>query len=75
MPQTPNWKLAQNMKVYQVSSPSEVVLPRPQTPKDEPEAIFRGRPDILAVVKRLRIDLKLGLPSRFGPISSLEFEK
>ena len=29
IPQTPNWKLAQNMKVYQVSSLSEVVLPRP----------------------------------------------
>ena len=26
------------------------------------------------VVKRPRMDLKLGIPSRFGPISSLEFE-
>ena len=34
MLQTPNWKLAQNMKVCQVSSQSEVVLPRPQCPED-----------------------------------------
>ena len=34
MLQTPNWKLAQNMNVCQVSSQSEIVLPRPQCPKD-----------------------------------------
>ena len=33
--------------------------------------LFRGP---MAVVKRPRMDLKLGIPSRFGPISSLEFE-
>ena len=34
MLQTPNWKLAQNMKVCQVSDQSEVVLPSPQCPED-----------------------------------------
>ena len=34
IPQTQTWKLAQNVKVYQVSSPSEVVLPRLQSPED-----------------------------------------
>ena len=32
---------------------------------------FRGSTD---VVKRPRMDLKLGIPSQFGPISSLEFK-
>ena len=46
-----------------------------------PEAIFRGWPDVFRalrgadVVKRLRMDLKLGITSRFGPISDLEFEE
>ena len=84
IPQTPNWKLAQNVKVYQVSSPSEVVLPRPQSPEDDHQRPslevsqmtflywLRGSAD---VVKRPPMDLKLGIPSRFGPISSLEFEE
>ena len=34
IPQTPNWKLAQNVKVYQVSSQSKDVLTRPQSHED-----------------------------------------
>ena len=34
MLQTPNWKLVQTVKLCQVSSPSEVFLPRPQRPED-----------------------------------------
>ena len=34
-PQTPNWKLAQTVKVYLVSSSSEIVIPHPQSPKDK----------------------------------------
>ena len=79
MIQTLNWKLAKNMKVCQVSSQSEVVLPRPPqcpedvwpTYKDGLGDRFRGSTD---VVKRPRMDLKLGIPSRFGPISSLKHE-
>ena len=46
-PQTPNWKWAQNMKVYQVSSPSEVILPRPQTltQAQSPEDIWPASKD------------------------------
>ena len=84
IPQTPNWKLAQNVKVYQVSSPSEVVLPRPQSPEAN-KGTSSGSPLKMAsggrlqgsadVVKRPRMDLKLGIPSCFGPISSLEVEE
>ena len=84
MPQTPNWKLAQNVMVYQVSSPSEVILPRPHGPEAN-KGTSSGSPLKIAtggrlqgsadVLKQPQMDLKLGIPSRFGPISSLEFEE
>ena len=79
MPQTPNWNLAQDVKVYQVSSPSEVVLPHPQSPEDVGPTSKDGVSGHLwgsaDMVKRPLMDLKPGVPSRFGPISSFEFEE
>ena len=64
------------MKVYQVSIPSEVVLPRPQSPEDDHLPLTMASGGRLrgsaGVVKRPRMELKLGIPSRFGPISNLE---
>ena len=78
MLQTPNWKLDQNMKVCLVSSQSEVFYHVRSAPKTSGLPIkmasggrFQGSTD---VVKRPGMDLKLGIPSRFGPISSLELE-
>ena len=78
MLQTPNLRLAQILKVYQVSGPSGDVWPRLQSSEG-----VHHRPASLQmfrlwssedVVKRPWRDLKFGIPSGFGPISSLEFE-
>ena len=80
IPQTPNWKLAENVKVYQVSSLPEFVLPRPQSPEDVWLTFKDGLYWLSSGLCRRgkttsRMDLKLGIPSRFGPIFSLEFEE
>ena len=78
MLQTPNLRLAQILKVYQVSGPSGDVWPRLQSSEGvhhRPASLqmFELR-SFADVVKRFRWDLKLSKPSGFGPISSLEFE-
>ena len=78
IPQTRNGILAQDVKVFQVSRPSNV-LPNLEGPKDAhclPPMMasgwrLRGSDD---VVKHPWIDLKLAfILSCLGPISSLEF--
>ena len=70
--------LAQILKVYQVSGPSTDVWPRLQCSEAQTFAgllAWGGHLRSSAnVVKRPRRNLKLGIPSGFGPISSLEFE-
>ena len=75
-----NSKLEIGPKREGIPSPSEDVLPRPHSHEDPNQRPslevsskrLQGAADML---KRPRIDLKLGTPSRFGPISSLEFEE
>ena len=79
IPLTPNLRMAQIVKVYQVPGPSVDVLPRFESSEN-----VHHRPDLEVcgrlqsspnVVKHPWRDLKLGIPSQFGPISSLEFEE
>ena len=77
-PQTPKWRLAQKVKVYQVSGPGTLdhvcraVKTSTLPIKKDSVSCFPGSVD---VIKHPWMDLKLGAPSRFGPIFSLEFGK
>ena len=73
MLQTPNWKLVQTVKLCQVSSPSEVFLPRPQRLEDVwptyKDGLWWSFSGCCGRGKK-----PSDIPSQFGAISSLEFE-